>query len=400
MKTQATAIKFLPILVLTALFSCGNETNSDSENELAAESEQELIERAKIIHDQTITLDTHADINSQNFTLDVNYTMNLDTQVNLVKMEAGKLDAAWFIVYTAQSTLDDEGYKIAYENAIDKFEAIHLLADQIAPDEIELAYTSDDVRRIAKTGKKVAMIGIENAYPIALDLSNIKDFHDRGGRYMSLAHNGHSQFADSHTGDADGIYLHNGLSELGRQAIEEMNRWGIIVDISHPSKESILQMLDLTQAPVIASHSSARELTNHTRNLDNETLLRIKENGGVVQTVAFGSYINEDRRQYLERAANDESLSRDEAPKATVSDFVDHIDFLVNLIGVEHVGIASDFDGGGGIEGWNDASETFNVTLELVRRGYSEENIKAIWSGNLLRVLDDVQRIAGEIQQR
>ncbi|MBP79016.1 MAG: peptidase M19 [Deltaproteobacteria bacterium] len=400
MKNQATAIKFLPILVLTALFSCGNETNSDSENELAAESEQELIERAKIIHDQTITLDTHADINSQNFTLDVNYTMNLDTQVNLVKMEAGKLDAAWFIVYTAQSTLDDEGYKIAYENAIDKFEAIHLLADQIAPDEIELAYTSDDVRRIAKTGKKVAMIGIENAYPIALDLSNIKDFHDRGGRYMSLAHNGHSQFADSHTGDADGIYLHNGLSELGRQAIEEMNRWGIIVDISHPSKESILQMLDLTQAPVIASHSSARELTNHTRNLDNETLLRIKENGGVVQTVAFGSYINEDRRQYLERAANDESLSRDEAPKATVSDFVDHIDFLVNLIGVEHVGIASDFDGGGGIEGWNDASETFNVTLELVRRGYSEENIKAIWSGNLLRVLDDVQRIAGEIQQR
>jgi membrane dipeptidase len=400
MKNQATAIKFLPILVLTALFSCGNETNSDSENELAAESEQELIERAKIIHDQTITLDTHADINSQNFTLNVNYTMNLDTQVNLVKMEAGKLDAAWFIVYTAQSTLDDEGYKIAYENAIDKFEAIHLLADQIAPDEIELAYTSDDVRRIAKTGKKVAMIGIENAYPIALDLSNIKDFHDRGGRYMSLAHNGHSQFADSHTGDADGIYLHNGLSELGRQAIEEMNRWGIIVDISHPSKESILQMLDLTQAPVIASHSSARELTNHTRNLDNETLLRIKENGGVVQTVAFGSYINEDRRQYLERAANDESLSRDEAPKATVSDFVDHIDFLVNLIGVEHVGIASDFDGGGGIEGWNDASETFNVTLELVRRGYSEENIKAIWSGNLLRVLDDVQRIAGEIQQR
>jgi membrane dipeptidase len=400
MKNQATAIKFLPILVLTALFSCGNETNSDSENELAAESEQELIERAKIIHDQTITLDTHADINSQNFTLDVNYTMNLDTQVNLVKMEAGKLDAAWFIVYTAQSTLDDEGYKIAYENAIDKFEAIHLLADQIAPDEIELAYTSDDVRRIAKTGKKVAMIGIENAYPIALDLSNIKDFHDRGGRYMSLAHNGHSQFADSHTGDADGIYLHNGLSELGRQAIEEMNRWGIIVDISHPSKESILQMLDLTQAPVIASHSSARELTNHTRNLDNETLLRIKENGGVVQTVAFGSYINEDRCRYLERAANDESLSRDEAPKATVSDFVDHIDFLVNLIGVEHVGIASDFDGGGGIEGWNDASETFNVTLELVRRGYSEENIKAIWSGNLLRVLDDVQRIAGEIQQR
>jgi membrane dipeptidase len=158
-------------------------------------------------------------------------------------------------------------------------------------------------------------------------------------------------------------------------------------------------MLDLTRAPVIASHSSARQLTNHTRNLDNETLLRIKENGGVVQTVAFGSYVNEERRQYLERAAADDDLNRDEAPKATVSDFVDHIDYLVELIGIDHVGIASDFDGGGGIEGWNDASETFNVTLELVRRGYSEEEIQAIWSANLLRVLDEVQQIAGEIQR-
>ena len=174
---------------------------------------------------------------------------------------------------------------------------------------------------------------------------------------------------------------------------------GNIVDISHPSKESIIQMLDLTRAPVIASHSSARQLTNHTRNLDNETLLRIKENGGVVQTVAFGSYVNEERRQYLERAADDDDLNRDEAPKATVSDFVDHIDYLVELIGIDHVGIASDFDGGGGIEGWNDASETFNVTFELVRRGYSEEEIQAIWSGNLLRVLDEVQQIAGEIQR-
>ena len=157
-------------------------------------------------------------------------------------------------------------------------------------------------------------------------------------------------------------------------------------------------MLDLTRAPVITSHSSARQLTNHTRNLDNETLLRIKENGGVVQTVAFGSYVSEERRQYLERA-DDDDLNRDEAPKATVSDFVDHIDYLVELIGIDHVGIASDFDGGGGIEGWNDASETFNVTLELVRRGYSEEEIQAIWSGNLLRVLDEVQQIAGEIQR-
>jgi membrane dipeptidase len=304
---------------------------------------------------------------------------------------------------------------------------------------MELAYTSDDVRRIHAAGKKVAMIGIENAYPVGLDLSNIEDFHARGGRYMSLAHNGHSQFADSQTGEADNDYLHGGLSDMGRTAVAEMNRLGIMVDISHPSVDAISQMLDITRAPVIASHSSARALTNHTRNLSDEMLLRIKDNGGVVQTVAFSSYINEDRRVFMQTGRDEimsrlaaemnlELLSPEQiaglnsvaqtayqaamrelfpkvnaevnavAPKATVSDFVDHIDYIVDLIGLEHVGISSDFDGGGGIDGWNDASETFNVTLELVRRGYTEDQIEQLWSGNLLRVLDDVQRIAAEIQ--
>jgi len=405
----------------------------------AVETEAELIIRARGIHERVITLDTHADINTSNFTPDNNYTDDLDTQVNLPKMVEGGLDVAWFIVYTGQNTLDDEGYAAAYSNAIDKFEAIHRLADEIAPDQIELAYTSDDVRRIDAAGKKVAMIGIENAYPVGLDMANIADFHRRGGRYMSLAHNGHSQFADSQTGEAANEYLHNGLSELGREAVAEMNRLGIIVDISHPSIDAISQMLDISRAPVVASHSSARALTNHTRNLNNDLLLRVKDNGGVVQTVAFGSYINEARRVFLqtgrteimERVAtelNFQALTSEQiaalnpaatlayttarqamfrtantevnrlAPKATVSDFADHVDYIVDLIGLEHVGISSDFDGGGGIDGWNDASETFNVTAELVRRGYTEEEIGLLWSGNLLRVLDDVQRIASEIQ--
>jgi len=169
-----------------------------------------------------------------------------------------------------------------------------------------------------------------------------------------------------------------------------------MVDISHPSKDAISQMLDITRAPVVASHSSARALTDHTRNLEDDMLLRVQQNGGVVQTVAFGSYINEDRRTYL--IENTERETRANAPEATVSDFVDHIDYLVKLIGIDHVGISSDFDGGGGITGWNDASETRNVTVELVRRGYTEDQISQLWSGNLLRVLDDVQRIAGEIQ--
>jgi len=439
--------------VLMAVLGFGISACSESPevatsvDDAAAANEQEsdaaLVERARAIHDRVVTIDTHADINTGNFTETVNYTMNLDTQVNLVKMAAGGLDVAWFIVYTGQSTLDEAGYAAAYANAIDKFDAIHRLAEDIAPDEIGIAYTSDDVRRLSAEGKQVAMIGIENAYPVGLDLANIKDFHDRGGRYMSLAHNGHSQFADSNTGENAQDYIHEGLSDLGREALAEMNKWGIIIDVSHPSKDAIMQMLALTRAPLIASHSSARALTNHSRNLDDEMLLAIKDNGGVVQTVAFGSYINEARRVHLEqgRQALTESIAtaleidmlapsdiaqlsgaarsayeasieevtaqvrarvgaevNATAPAATVADFVDHIDYMVGLIGEDHVGISSDFDGGGGIEGWNDASETFNVTLELVRRGYTEQQIEKMWSGNLLRVLDEVQAVAARIQ--
>lgn len=433
-------------LVLVSLLSaCGDidsSTSMESTTSLA-ETEAKLVERAQGIHDRVITLDTHADINTSNFTASVNYTQNLDTQVNLPKMVEGGLDAAWFIVYSGQGALDDQGYAAAYANAIDKFDAIHRLTKEIAPDQIELAYNSQDVRRIIATGKKVAMIGIENAYPIGSDMSRIEEFYKLGGRYMSLAHNGHSQFSDSHTGEPADDYLHGGLSEMGRQAIAEMNRLGIMVDISHPSKDSIMQTIESSRAPVIASHSSARAITDHTRNLDDEMLYAIRDNGGVVQTTAFSSYVSEARRSFLEegreRLETEISASMDfdllspseliqlsaneqraydanmsefmsvlmprlrtevnaQAPAATVSDFIDHVDYMVDLIGLEHVGISSDFDGGGGIEGWNDASETFNVTLELVRRGYTEEQIELLWGGNLLRVLDDVQTIAAEIQ--
>ena len=229
-----------------------------------SESEEELIARAQGIHDRVITLDTHADINTGNFTASRNYTQDLDTQVNLPKMEAGGLDVAWFIVYTGQGSLDEEGYAAAYANAIDKFDSIHRLAEEIAPDQIEIAYTSDDVRRIVGSGKKVAMIGIENAYPLGNDLSRIEEFYERGGRYMSVAHNGHNQLSHSHTGEENNDYVHGGLSDMGREAIAEMNRLGIMIDISHPSKDSIMQTLKLSVAPIIASHSSARKLTNHT----------------------------------------------------------------------------------------------------------------------------------------
>ncbi len=367
------------VAVLASAPSC-TQSDAGSDENGATESEEQLVARARAIHERVITLDTHDDINTENFTAEQNYTMDLPTQVTLPKMEAGGLDVAWFIVYTGQGDLTDEGYATAYENAVDKFDAIHRLAGEIAPDRIELAFSSADVRRIAATGKRVAMIGVENAYPAGLDLARFEEFHARGARYASLAHNGHSQFADSHTGEAEDDWLHGGLSDLGRQAVAELNRLGIVIDISHPSKAAMMEMVELSRAPVVASHSSARALTDHSRNLDDEQLHAVAENGGVVQTVALGAYV------------------RGDGEPASVADLADHIDYMVNLIGLEHVGISSDFDGGGGVEGWQDASETFNVTLELVRRGYSEEEIAQIWSGNLLRVLDRVQEVAEEIR--
>lgn len=405
-------------------------------------AQTDIEQKARDIHERVITLDTHVDINTANFTADRNYTMDLPIQVTLPKMEEGGLDVAWLIVYTGQDTLSEEGYTAAYENAMDKFNAIHRLTKEIAPDRIELATTSEDVRRITASGKKVAMIGIENAYPVGTDLGRIKEFYDLGARYMSLSHNGHSQFCDSNTGERDDVWLHGGLSDLGKEAIKEMNKWGMMIDLSHPSYESNMQTMELTRAPVIASHSSARALDpSVSRNLSDEELIKLAETGGVVQTVAFRSYLDSEKHATYQEAADEiinqvmeeEGFERKswgevrqmpederdayiakyreiqamaeprveaevEAPPVAVGDLVDHIDYMVELIGINHVGISSDFDGGGGVHQWMDASETFNVTLELVQRGYTEKEIEQLWSGNLLRVLDEVTAIAEQIQ--
>ena len=391
--TSATAL--LASLALASA-SCVPVDNQDVP---APETEEELVERAMGIHERVLTLDTHDDISTDNFTAERNYASDLPTQLTLPKMEAGGLDVAWLVVYTRQGPLDAEGYAAAYANALDKFDAIHRLVNEYAPDRTELALTSDDARRIVASGKKAIMIGVENAYSIGEDLSRIEEFHSRGARYVSLAHTGPSQLSDAHSGEQDGNWLHDGLSEMGRQAIAEMNRLGIMVDISHPSKASIMQTLEIAQAPVIASHSAARGISDVSRNLDDEQLRAVAENGGVVQTVALRRFVNAEkaaaRQQAVEAAAEGEEV---EAPDVDVADFVDQIDYMVNLIGLNHVGISSDFDGGGGVAGWDDASETFNVTLELVRRGYTEEEIEKLWSGNLLRALDEVQAVAARIQ--
>ena len=325
-----------------------------------------------------------------------------------------------------QTARTPENYEKAKQDAMTKFNAIHRMADDMYPDRIEFAYTADDVVRIHESGKLVATIGIENGYVIGKDLSLLEKYHELGARYITLAHGGHNDIADSSTprenlGDAESE--HDGVSAFGEEVIAEMNRLGIMVDVSHISKAAMLDAVQLSKAPAIASHSSTRALADVARNMDDEQLRALAENGGVMQTVALGSYVKNPPEK---RAAMDELLAElgissmgglselsdekraelmakraeldEEWPPATVGDFVDHIDHAVEIMGVDHVGISSDFDGGGGIEGWNDASETFGVTLELVRRGYTEEQIAQFWSGNLLRVWRDVERVAQETQ--
>jgi membrane dipeptidase len=450
--------------------------------QVPSSSEADLVRRARAIHDRVITLDTHNDIEPGNFTAARNYTQRLDTQVNLPKMTEGGLDASFFIVYVGQPNLREQpdalspaGYDRAYRSDIAKFDAVHRLAEQIAPDKIGLALTADDVRRIAASGRKVVLIGVENAYPIGEDLTRVKEFYDRGGRYMSLAHNGNNQLSDSNTGERDGYTWKNGISPMGERVIAEMNRLGMMVDVSHPSKGSMMRAAELSKAPIIASHSAVRALCDVSRNMDDEMMKALAKTDGVMQIVAFSTYIKTTRPDSPERAAALTALRREFGlpeppapaargagtasagttataagragaspggrgattgtgtgrgttlqaavdalpparraeygralaeidtrlpgdPPATVKDFVNHIDYAVKMIGVDHVGISSDFDGGGGIVGWKDASETFNVTLELVRRGYTEDQIAKIWSGNLLRVMDRTQAIAKQLQ--
>jgi membrane dipeptidase len=433
-------------LALTAIFVTSPEANGSNSQAAkppaSAQADEALVKKARAIHDRVIALDTHDDISPANFTAEKNYTQRLDTQVNLPKMIDGGLDASFFIVYVGQGELTPAGFDKAYAEAIEKFEAIHRLTEKIAPDKIELALTADDVTRIAKSGKKVALIGVENGYMIGDKIERVKEFHDRGARYLSMAHNGHSQLADSNTGERDGKWLHNGLSPLGKQVVAEANKYGIMLDLSHPSKQANLQTIALSKAPVIASHSSVRAICDHSRNLDDELLLALKKNGGVAQMVAFSSYVKTRKPDSPERAAAIAALRKEMGlpaqagpgaggpggggggalarltdeqratyrqkmaevdkqfpgdPRATVAEFVNHIDYAVKKIGIDHVGISSDFDGGGGVEGWNDASETFNVTLELVRRGYTEAQIAKLWSGNLLRVMRDVEKVARQL---
>lgn len=386
-------------------------------------AERALAARAAAIHERVLTLDTHIDVPLNFATRAVDPGVAGDFQVDLPKMRAGGLDAGFFVVSVGQTARTPENEAQARADAMTKFEAIHRMAGELYPDEIEIAHSAADVPRIAAAGKLVAAIGIGNGYAVGRDLSLLETYHRLGARYMTLAHGGHNDVADSATprealGDAESE--HGGVSPFGARVIAEMNRLGMLVDVSHVSRAAMLDAVRLSEAPVIASHSSMRALMPHPRNLDDEQLLALAGSGGVVQTVALGAFLSEtaalraaeyrnirgafgmipgQQPEELGAEPYEDYVGRMEAlderwPDATVADFVDHVDYAVNLIGVDHVGISSDFDGGGGVVGWSDASETLNVTVELVRRGYSEEEIARLWGGNLLRVWGEAEAVA------
>ncbi|HZF29900.1 MAG TPA: dipeptidase [Gammaproteobacteria bacterium] len=414
----------LPTLLLAAALAACGGGGSDSPGRAAPPSAAPPADASTAAaRTHPFTLDTHVDIPLDFATPKVD-PLDANLQVNLERMRRGGLDAAFFIVYVPQSARTADGYDKARDDALTKFAAIHRMTDELYPNLIELAYTPADVARIAAAGKLVAAIGIENGFVFGKDLALLDRYHELGARYVTLVHDGDNDLARSarpepRLGDATDSTA--GVTELGAAAIERMNRLGIMVDVSHGAKQTALDAMRLSRAPVIASHSGVAGVTKHPRNMDDETLLALRDDGGVIQVVAYDAYLRpqpdeeltatrELRERVLagrsfeqltpeQRAEYDAGLAeiRKRWPQASVRQLVDHIDYAVRLIGVDHVGISSDFGGGGGVVGWNDASETANVTAELRARGYGDEDIAKLWSGNLLRVWREVERVAAEL---
>ena len=375
-----------------------------------------------------LTLDTHVDI-PLDYMREARFDVGGDSslRVDLGKMERGGLEAAFFVIYVGQGKLDAAGYADAVAQAARKYSAIDLMLERNAA-RIRLARTPDEVLANRKAGRLSAMIGIENAYSLGHELARLDAAYARGARYLGLVHVGNNDVCTSSQPNAElgeEAVARTGLTGFGREVVRRANRLGMMVDVSHASDACVRDVLAASAAPIIASHSSARALVDHPRNLPDDLLRAIAARDGVVQAVAYKEFLKVDpARKAAEEAlgkevarlAGDaeydsdkhddlpayvEGMRRIEAahPLATLDDFLDHVTHIAKVAGIDHVGIASDFDGGGAVTGWMDASQTRNVTEGLRKRGFSEADIAKIWSGNLLRTWRDVERVGRDVQR-
>ncbi|HPR33730.1 MAG TPA: dipeptidase [Prolixibacteraceae bacterium] len=379
-------------------------------------------DRSESIHKNCLVIDTHCDSPM----LLVNDGLNLserhsppDVRVDFPRLREGNVDAIFFALFTGQRPRIPENCENAYRLAHQMLDSTRASVSR-DPDRVALATRSSDVRDMEKQNKTAIFLGMENGFPLGLELSRVKEFYDCGVRYITLCHSSNNDLCDSSTDPAGPE--HDGVSEFGEKVIEEMNRLGMIIDVSHISDASFYDVLRLSKAPVIASHSSARAVCNHPRNLDDDMIRTLAGKGGVIQICILGMYIREAdtssvnyrEREKLRKKYNNWQYANEEERKRawaeydsinrifpqtlpTVADAVDHIDHVVDLVGVDYVGIGSDFDGGGGLAGCADVSEFPQITRELIRRGYTAREIEKIWGGNFLRVFREVEAVSDKM---
>ena len=393
------------LITLLLVAGCGNK-------------EEQLIKKANKIHASILTVDTHCDtpmdFSRSDFDLGVRHE---DGCVDFPRMKEGGLNAEFFAVFIGQGPRNDSSYNKVHKKALEIFNAIHKNIEKNS-NLAEMAYTADDAYRIKKAGKIAAFIGVENGYPVGKDISRVKQYYDLGARYITLSHSRNNDICDSST-DPKGAES-NGLSPFGEEIVKEMNRLGMMIDVSHISDKSFYDVIKLSKAPVIASHSSCRALCENPRNIDDNMLLALKKNGGVIQICILSNYLKtpesnpeleaklkEMRGKYGDNNDLSDSLKRQMRMEyraiqkkyeklATVKDAVDHIDHVVQVIGIDHVGIGTDFDGGGGIDGCKTVADMKNITIELVKRGYIKKDIEKIWGGNAMRVLGECEKLAAK----
>jgi membrane dipeptidase len=383
------------------------------------------------IHDTILALDAHLDIEATFFTPEQPEVRGWQKLASLEKMEKGGLGAAFFVAYTDQGPLTSEGYARAYETVLQKIHTIRRVLDGPLQGKIGLALHPGDMHAAHHSGRIAVAIALENGYALGEDLERLRHVYSLGVRYVTLSQVGHNQICDSKWAPGQPEPLHGGLSAFGKQVVAAMNELGCIIDVAHISKPSVLDVFRLSKAPVLVSHSGVQGVGGVGNILDDEELDGLGENGGVIHIVGLRRAIKTDspemtqevadlraefgfpvdfypfflaflardvdtRRAYEQRLEEIESRHG----KASVRDLVDHVDYVVNRIGIDHVGLSSDFmNHSFSLDGWRDASETRNITLELSRRGYTVEEIGRIWSGNALRVWSQVEEVAAELRR-